>query len=81
MGYSLNQRGLFAGVVRSLEDRTIKTNAGELSNIFFLILGFSFRSLLQHLPFPLRESLREVPSRDCPADLWCHLWLHCLKGW
>ncbi|KAI0296983.1 hypothetical protein B0F90DRAFT_1669646 [Multifurca ochricompacta] len=26
MGYSLNQRGLFAGVVRSPEDRTIKTN-------------------------------------------------------
>ena len=29
MGYSLNQRGLFAGVVRSIGDRTVKTNAGE----------------------------------------------------
>jgi hypothetical protein len=28
MGYSLNQRGLFAGVVRSVGDRTVKTNAG-----------------------------------------------------
>ncbi|KAI0284907.1 hypothetical protein BC826DRAFT_973144 [Russula brevipes] len=27
MGYSLNQRGLFAGVVRSIEDRSVKTNA------------------------------------------------------
>lgn len=33
MGYSLNQRGLFAGVVRSLEDRAIKTNAGESSTV------------------------------------------------
>ncbi|KAI0252300.1 hypothetical protein BJV78DRAFT_369630 [Lactifluus subvellereus] len=30
MGYSLNQRGLFAGVVRSTEDRTVKTNTGTL---------------------------------------------------
>ena len=28
MGFSLNQRGLFAGVVRSTEDRTVKTNTG-----------------------------------------------------
>ncbi|KAH9996416.1 hypothetical protein BJV74DRAFT_883693 [Russula compacta] len=28
MGYSLNQRGLFAGVVRSTGDRSVKTNAG-----------------------------------------------------
>jgi len=44
MGYSLNQRGLFAGVVRSLEDRTIKTNAGnvvasETEEEIFRILG------------------------------------------
>ncbi|KAI0263271.1 hypothetical protein BC834DRAFT_888375 [Gloeopeniophorella convolvens] len=30
MGYSLNQRGLFAGVVRSAEDRTVKTNPGQI---------------------------------------------------
>lgn len=29
MGYSLNQRGLFAGVVRSTGDRSVKTNTGE----------------------------------------------------
>jgi hypothetical protein len=29
MGYSLNQRGLFADVVRSTGDRSVKTNAGE----------------------------------------------------
>lgn len=28
MGYSLNQRGLFEGVVRDLQDRRIKINAG-----------------------------------------------------
>lgn len=44
MGYSLNQRGLFEGVVRSLEDRAIKTNAGnviasETEEEIFRILG------------------------------------------
>ena len=29
MGFSLNQRGLFQGVVRDPQDRRIKTNAGE----------------------------------------------------
>jgi hypothetical protein len=29
MGYSLNQRGLFQGVVRDPHDRRIKTNAGK----------------------------------------------------
>jgi len=44
MGYSLNQRGLFAGVVRSIEDRSVKTNAGhiiasETEEDIFQILG------------------------------------------
>ncbi|KAH9060656.1 hypothetical protein EDB87DRAFT_1614601 [Lactarius vividus] len=44
MGYSLNQRGLFEGVVRSLEDRAIKTNTGnviasETEEEIFRILG------------------------------------------
>ncbi|KAI9435731.1 hypothetical protein H4582DRAFT_1968310 [Lactarius indigo] len=44
MGYSLNQRGLFEGVVRSVEDRAIKTNAGnviasETEEEIFRILG------------------------------------------
>ncbi|KAI0277191.1 Nucleotidyltransferase [Russula aff. rugulosa BPL654] len=30
MGYSLNQRGLFADVVRSTGDRSVKTNAGHI---------------------------------------------------
>ncbi|KAH8988995.1 hypothetical protein EDB86DRAFT_3047487 [Lactarius hatsudake] len=45
MGYSLNQRGLFEGVVRSLEDRAIKTNAGNViaseteEEIFRILVG------------------------------------------
>lgn len=31
MGYSLNQRGLFRGVVRDPRDRRVKTNQGTLS--------------------------------------------------
>jgi|SRR5712675_1339911 len=38
MGYSLNQRGLFADVVRSTDDRTVKTNAGE-SRLSDSVLG------------------------------------------
>jgi len=30
MGFSLNQRGLFAGVVRSTKDRSVKTNSGHI---------------------------------------------------
>lgn len=30
MGYSLNQKGLYAGVVRDVHDRTKKLNQGEL---------------------------------------------------
>jgi DNA polymerase lambda len=30
MGYSLNQRGLFGGVVRDPKDRRIKLNKGEV---------------------------------------------------
>ena len=30
MGYSLNQRGLYEGVVRDVQNRTIKTNTGEM---------------------------------------------------
>lgn len=51
MGYSLNQRGLFAGVVRSLEDRTIKTNAGERLEYVFLIPRVSL------LPFAIEREL------------------------
>ena len=29
MGYSLNQKGLYAGVVRDVHDRTKKLNQGE----------------------------------------------------
>jgi len=44
MGYSLNQRGLFADVVRSTGDRFVKTNAGhiiasETEEDIFRILG------------------------------------------
>ncbi|KAH9985907.1 Nucleotidyltransferase [Russula vinacea] len=44
MGYSLNQRGLFAGVVRSTGDRSVKTNTGhiiasETEEDIFRILG------------------------------------------
>ncbi|KAF8498194.1 hypothetical protein F5888DRAFT_229651 [Russula emetica] len=44
MGYSLNQRGLFADVVRSTGDRSVKTNAGhiiasETEEDIFRILG------------------------------------------
>ncbi|KIM81993.1 hypothetical protein PILCRDRAFT_820879 [Piloderma croceum F 1598] len=44
MGYSLNQRGLFQGVVRDPHDRRIKTNAGniiasETEEEIFKILG------------------------------------------
>jgi len=44
MGYSLNQRGLFQGVVRDPNDRRIKTNAGsiiasETEEEIFKILG------------------------------------------
>jgi DNA polymerase lambda len=31
MGYSLNQRGLFGGVVRDPRDRRVKLNQGEIS--------------------------------------------------
>lgn len=30
MGYSLNQRGLFGGVIRDPKDRRIKLNKGEV---------------------------------------------------
>jgi len=37
MGYSLNQRGLFQGVVRDPHDRRIKTNTGGC-----FLISFSF---------------------------------------
>jgi hypothetical protein len=82
MGYSLNQRGLFAGVVRSLEDRTIKTNAGELLNQVVLVLRFLFRFSLPRSPLAIeRELAPDALTCDWPADLWCRLWLHRRRGW
>ncbi|KAJ7054668.1 DNA polymerase lambda [Mycena amicta] len=48
MGYSLNQKGLFAGVVRNPSNRTEKINAGniiagETEEEIFKILGVPFR--------------------------------------
>ncbi|KAH9068006.1 hypothetical protein EDB83DRAFT_670623 [Lactarius deliciosus] len=76
MGYSLNQRGLFEGVVRSLEDRAIKTNAGELSNAsssFFVF--FSFSAPTSSLAFG-RELARGALTYGWPADPLHHRWLH-----
>lgn len=33
MGYSLNQRGLYSGVVRDPKDRRVKTSAGTFCNL------------------------------------------------
>ncbi|KZT19878.1 hypothetical protein NEOLEDRAFT_1141515 [Neolentinus lepideus HHB14362 ss-1] len=48
MGYSLNQRGLYAGVVRDTHDRTKKTNTGniiasETEEEIFRILGIPWQ--------------------------------------
>lgn len=38
MGYSLNQRGLYSGVVRDPQDRRIKTNKGYSYPVLFNFL-------------------------------------------
>lgn len=65
MGYSLNQRGLFAGVVRSLEDRTVKTNAGEL------YLNYTYCSGC--CVFPLRLSIEGELARGDSLTCDWHL--------
>ena len=46
MGYSLNQRGLFGGVVRKPQDRRIKYSEGK--HIFIVILITVLELLARH---------------------------------
>lgn len=66
MGYSLNQRGLFAGVVRSTKDWSVKTNPGK-----------SWRSIWRPWPFvsflPARTTPMSVNETLC--GLWRRFWL------
>lgn len=54
MGYSLNQRGLFEGVVRAPGDRTVKTNEGEFPFSFYYFTFFWHLSFLLHSSTHLR---------------------------
>ncbi|KAH9957501.1 hypothetical protein BC827DRAFT_653010 [Russula dissimulans] len=75
MGYSLNQRGLFADVVRSTEDRTVKTNAGEcpLSDSLLGPLAFPRPRSSSHQRPCQREIVRGWSVLGLLID-WAWLW-------
>jgi hypothetical protein len=47
MGYSLNQRGLFDGVVRDPRDRKVKLNPGMCSSMLGIISSIFTSGLLR----------------------------------
>lgn len=61
MGYSLNQRGLFGGVVRDPRDRRKKLNTGEISDHYHhlysltLTLGYLVASETEEEIFKILE--------------------------
>ncbi|KAJ6449316.1 ABC transporter type 1, transmembrane domain-containing protein [Mycena vitilis] len=75
LGYSLNQKGLFAGVVRDPRNRTVKTNtdignivASETEEEIFYMLGVPFQQPHERWPSPfLNVGFSRTLEKE---DLW-----------
>jgi len=57
MGYSLNQRGLYSGVVRDPKDRRVKTNTGSL------IASETEKEIFDILGVPWQEPHERIRSK------------------